>query len=123
MLASLLMAIAIPDAFGERARLFAGGYVALQWAATRSSCWRRRPRPACAPRGCGSWIGSLWVGLLWIAGAIVPDEGARMAIWVAALVLDYGGPLAASGRPGWGAPRRPSGSSSTATSSSASRRS
>src|ERR671934_425834 len=30
MLASLLMAIAIPDAFGERALLFAGSYVAIQ---------------------------------------------------------------------------------------------
>src|SRR5437762_3311661 len=29
MLASLLMAIAIPDAFGERAALFAGSYVAI----------------------------------------------------------------------------------------------
>ena len=30
MLASLLMAVAIPDAFGERALLFAGSYVAIQ---------------------------------------------------------------------------------------------
>ena len=30
MLASLLMAIAIPDAFGDRALLFAGSYVAIQ---------------------------------------------------------------------------------------------
>ncbi len=30
MFASLLMAVAIPDAFGERALLFAGAYVAIQ---------------------------------------------------------------------------------------------
>ena len=30
MLASLLMAVAIPEAFGERALLFAGSYVAIQ---------------------------------------------------------------------------------------------
>src|SRR6187200_3327165 len=30
MLASMLMAIAIPDAFGERALMFAGSYVAIQ---------------------------------------------------------------------------------------------
>ena len=48
------------------------------------------------------WIGSLWVGLIWIAGAIVPDQGARMAIWIAALVLDYGGPLAGFWAPGLG---------------------
>src|SRR5215218_3386113 len=30
MLASLLLAIAIPDAFGDRALLFAGSYVAIQ---------------------------------------------------------------------------------------------
>jgi low temperature requirement protein LtrA len=48
------------------------------------------------------WIGSLWVGAIWIAGALVPDEGARTAIWVAALVLDYGGPLAGFWAPGLG---------------------
>ena len=30
MLASFLMAIAIPEAFGDRALLFAGAYVAIQ---------------------------------------------------------------------------------------------
>ena len=53
MLAAFLMAIAIPDAFGIGRGLFAGGYVALQWSATRSSCWRPTTASPCAPRGCG----------------------------------------------------------------------
>ena len=44
MLASLLMAIAIPDAFGERALMFAGSYVASRWAPPVPHVRRRRPR-------------------------------------------------------------------------------
>ena len=36
MLASFLMAVAIPEAFGERALLFAGAYVAIQVGRHRS---------------------------------------------------------------------------------------
>jgi len=37
---------------------------------------------------------------IWITGAIAPDEGARALIWGAALILDYGGPLAGFCAPG-----------------------
>ena len=93
MLSSLTMAIAIPTAFGDRALAFALGYTSLQvvrnafvvWATDRGSQLHE------AFLRISAW--SVVVGVLWIAGALAPD-GARAAIWVAALVIDYAGPAA-----------------------------
>jgi low temperature requirement protein LtrA len=102
MLAAFLMAIAIPDAFGSRAPLFVGGYVALQIVRNTFVVLKTDGNEPMHRSWVRMWIGSLWVGAIWIAGALVPDEGARGAIWVAALVLDYGGPLAGFWAPGLG---------------------
>ena len=100
MFASLLMSIAIPEAFGERALLFAGSYVAIQvgrqtfltfYAATRGSLERARAARIL-----------IWFcvsGTLWIAGALA-DGPARTALWVTALLIDYGGPLVTFNVPG-----------------------
>jgi low temperature requirement protein LtrA len=93
MLASMLMAIAIPEAFGDRAMLFAASYVAIQVgrhtfltfvAAPRGTLERRRAEPILI------WFCAS--GVLWIAGAIATGP-ARTALWLAALAIDYGGPL------------------------------
>jgi low temperature requirement protein LtrA len=93
MLASLLMAIAIPKAFGDRALLFAGSYVAIQVgrhlfltfvAAEPGSIERLRAGRIL------TWF--VAAGALWIAGAVA-DGPARTALWLAALAIDYGGPL------------------------------
>jgi len=93
MLASLLMAIAIPDAFGDRALLFAGAYVAMQVgrhlfltfvAAERGTMERERAGRILV------WF--LAAGVLWVAGAIADGE-LRTALWLVALALDYGAPL------------------------------
>jgi low temperature requirement protein LtrA len=102
MLAAFVMAIAIPDAFGDRAALFAGGYVGLQWVRNTFVVLHADRDEPMRMSWLRMWIGSLWVGMLWIVGAIVPDEGARTTIWAAALILDYGGPLAGFWAPGLG---------------------
>jgi low temperature requirement protein LtrA len=102
MLAAFLMAIAIPDAFGSRALLFAGGYVALQVVRNTFVVLKTDDSEPMHRSWVRMWIGSLWVGAIWITGALVPDEGARATIWIAALVLDYGGPLAGFWAPGLG---------------------
>jgi low temperature requirement protein LtrA len=93
MLASLLMAVAIPEAFGDRALLFAGSYVAIQVgrhtfltfaAAERGTIERERAGRILA------WF--VAAGVLWIAGALV-DGPARIALWLAALAIDYGAPF------------------------------
>jgi low temperature requirement protein LtrA len=100
MLASLLMAIAIPEAFGDKALLFAGSYVAIQVgrhlflafvAADRGTVERERAERIL------TWF--IAAGVLWIAGALADGAG-RTVLWVTALALDYGAPLVTFWVPG-----------------------
>jgi low temperature requirement protein LtrA len=93
MLASLLMAIAIPEAFAGRALLFVGSYVAIQVgrhafltfaAADRGTLERER-----AGRILAWFVGA---GVLWIAGGLA-DGTTRTVLWLTALALDYAAPL------------------------------
>jgi low temperature requirement protein LtrA len=102
MLASFLMAIAIPDAFGDKALLFAASYVAIQIgrhsfltfvAAERGTIERERAGRILA------WFAA--AGVLWIAGAFA-DGSSRTVLWLAALAVDYGAPLVT-----YWLPRRP----------------
>jgi low temperature requirement protein LtrA len=93
MLASLCGAIAIPDAFDDRAGLFVAGYVGLQ--VVRNGFMvlaTQRSDPLHAPL-VRIFVWSAWVSVIWLAGALVEGE-ARIAVWIVALVLDYAGPLA-----------------------------
>jgi low temperature requirement protein LtrA len=100
MLASLVMAIAIPQAFGEHALLFAGSYVAIQ-VGRHTFLTFAAAEPGTIERERAGRI-LMWfvaAGVLWIAGALV-DEPARVAFWLVALALDYGGPLVTFRVPG-----------------------
>jgi low temperature requirement protein LtrA len=102
MLASLLMAIAIPEAFGDRALLFAGSYVAIQvgrhafltFVAAEAGTIERERAGRILTWFCAA-------GALWVAGAFA-EGPARTLLWLAALALDYGAPIALF----W-VPRRP----------------
>lgn len=100
MLASLLMAVAIPQAFRSEALLFAGAYVVIQVgrtaflafaAADARSAERRR-----AARILAWFIAS---GVPWILGAILGGS-ARTVLWIVALVIDYVAPLMTYNAPG-----------------------
>ncbi|MBN8867664.1 MAG: low temperature requirement protein A [Solirubrobacterales bacterium] len=93
MMASLLMAIAIPEAFGDRGLLFASAYVFIQVfrhafmtfvAADRGTVERRRAAHILTWFCAG--------GVFWIAGGIAEGD-ARILLWLVALAIDYGGPL------------------------------
>jgi low temperature requirement protein LtrA len=108
MLASLLMAVAIPQAFGEHALLFAGSYVGIQVgrhafltfvAAERGTIERERAGRIL------TWF--VAAGALWLAGGVV-DAPARAALWLGALAIDYSAPLVL-----YWVPRRPRLASST----------
>jgi low temperature requirement protein LtrA len=92
MLASLLMAVAIPEAFGEDALLFAGSYVAIQVGRhaflTFAAAGPGTPERMRAGRILTWFVAA---GVLWIAGGIA-DGPARTALWLAALAVDYGAP-------------------------------
>ncbi len=100
MLASLLMAVAIPDAFGDRALLFAGSYVAIQVGrhlfltfvvADAGTIERTRSGHILA------WF--VAAGLLWLVGGFAGGS-ARTVLWLAALAIDYVAPLAVYWLPG-----------------------
>jgi low temperature requirement protein LtrA len=100
MLASLLMAAALPDAFAGEAGLFVGSYLAIQVGRhtflTFAAAERRTLERARAGRILVWFVGA---GVFWVAGAIA-DGPARTVLWLVALAIDYGAPLALYRVPG-----------------------
>jgi low temperature requirement protein LtrA len=101
MMASLLMAVAIPQGFDDYALLFACAYSGLQ-------IGRNSFVVAVTPRGefnqnfrqILTW--SLLSAPLWVAGGIVDSEALRWVLWLCALGLDLAAPLATYWVPGVG---------------------
>jgi low temperature requirement protein LtrA len=105
MLASLLMAVAIPEAFGERGIMFALAYVAIQLGRTgfgvvvlNRSLGKSDPTSRTYQR-IAAWFAV--PSALWIAGGLLDGE-VRYALWVIALALEYAGPVARYWTPGLG---------------------
>src|SRR5689334_20265726 len=91
MFASLLMAAALPEAFGAHGLLFAGSYVALQ-------VGRNAAVVGLLPRGhplrdvfarVTAW--SVASGTLWLAGGALAGDR-RLIVWVAALAVELTAP-------------------------------
>ena len=101
MLASLLMAVAIPQGFSDYALLFACAYSGLQ-------IGRNTFVVAVTPRGdfnqnfrqILAW--SLLSAPLWVAGGVVDSEALRWVLWLCALGLDLAAPLLTYWVPGAG---------------------
>ncbi|HEU0163643.1 MAG TPA: low temperature requirement protein A [Thermomicrobiales bacterium] len=100
MLLSLLMAVALPHAFGDRATLFAVAYVAIQVgrhgfltfvAAGPASIERERAGRILA------WF--VVAGIFWIGGSFA-DGWTQIWLWIIAVAIDYGAPLATFWLPG-----------------------
>ena len=101
-LASLLMAAAVPEAFGRHAGLFAGTYVVLQVGRNVAGALllaRDHPLRAVFERIV---VWSLAAGALWIAGAFL-DGDARLLLWIPALAIELVAPLVGYRTPGRGA--------------------
>ncbi len=93
MLATLVMAVAIPDAFGSKGLLFACSYVAIQ-VGRHVFLTFASARPGTIERERAEAI-LIWfavAGAFWIGGALVEDE-ARVALWLVALAVDYVAPV------------------------------
>ncbi len=107
MLASLLMAIAIPEAFGDKALLFAGSYVAIQVGRTAFLAFAGAYPGTLERRRAGQIL--IWFvasGLFWIAGALA-EGSTRTLLWLIALAIDYGAPMVTYWVP-WSGRVRPS---------------
>jgi len=100
MLATLLMAIAIPRAFGDEALLFVCSYVAIQ-VGRHAFLTFVAAGPATIERQRAARI-LVWfvaAGALWIAGGLA-HGATRTAFWLLALAVDYGAPLVTFWLPG-----------------------
>lgn len=104
MLASLVMAAALPEAFARDSRhalAFVVTYCLLQIGRTLFVAWAMRARPS----GWRNMVRiACWFGAsmpLWLAGALVALP-LRLALWGVALAIEYGGPLAFFRVPGMG---------------------
>ena len=100
MFASLLMSVAIPDAFDGRAWLFVTGYLLLQIGRSAFLIVALRGR-ALSEHFVNVLVWELLAGVLWVAGAIV-DADARLVLWGLAVVVTYGGAWAVHWLPGRG---------------------
>src|SRR5918998_2439350 len=96
MLASLVMSVAIPEAFGKRGLMFALAYVAIQVGRTafvfvtlNRSLGPSHPLSRTFQRIL-AWF--LMPAVLWIIGGLLEGE-ARYALWLLALAVDYSGPV------------------------------
>lgn len=100
MLLSLVMAVAIPDAFGSGALVFAVSYTLLQ--IVRSAFMVAALAPGEMSRNYVQLLTwSAIAGIAWIAGALVDPE-LRLFIWSGAVVLDYAAPMHGFALPGMG---------------------
>ena len=78
-LASLCGAIAIPEAFGDRAGLFVVGYVGIQLVRNAFMVLAtQRGDPLHTPL-VRIFVWSAWVSIIWLAGALVEGD-ARIAV-------------------------------------------
>ena len=100
MACAILMAVAIPCAFGNRAALFVGAYVvmALLRAGYMALLFRDQRMGRNYAQLC---VWSAFSGLFWIAGALVPEH--RLTLWIIAVLIDYGAPYLGFWLPGSGA--------------------
>jgi low temperature requirement protein LtrA len=100
MLASLIMAVALPDAFGAEAGLFVGAYLTIQIGRHAFMTFAAAgPGTIERARAARILVWFVAAGVFWVAGAVA-DGTARTFLWIVALAIDYGGPLALFWVPG-----------------------
>lgn len=103
MLGGLVMASSIGSSFAERAPMFAGAYVAVQVGRSAFAAWAMRRASPVNSRGMVRI--TLWFAAtapLWLGGAIQPDPDLRLALWAAALAIEYAGTVVRFSVPGLG---------------------
>ncbi|WP_109123665.1 low temperature requirement protein A [Dyella sp. C11] len=103
MLGGLLLSTALPEAFGERGKVFAIAYVGMQVGRSMFMVWALRHASQSAR--FNFYRITLWLavtGVLWIVGAFFAQGEMRLAWWVTALLIEYLGPAAYFYVPGLG---------------------
>lgn len=105
MLAGLVLAASIPEAFHAKGISFAAAHVFMQVGRSAFMIWALRKANGDNRRNfqrITCWLGL--AGLFWLAGALVEGQ-ARLGIWGFALALEYAGPSLGFATPGLGRSR------------------
>ncbi|PVX85642.1 low temperature requirement protein A [Paraburkholderia unamae] len=104
MLAGLVMAAAIPGAFGKRGLIFAFAYVAIQVGRTAYIVFELGKNHALAAnyRRMLGWV--VIAAVFWIAGAFA-EGWPRAALWAIAVLCEYVSPMFGFALPGLGLSR------------------
>lgn len=101
MLGGLVMAAALPEAFGSRGLVFAAAYAAMQVGRSLFCRWQLRGGHPLAANYSRILAWSCWSAVFWIAGGLL--EGApRMALWMVAIASEYIAPMFRYPVPGLG---------------------
>jgi len=101
MLLGLLLASAIPEAFGEKALLFASCLTAMRVGqALFGVVVFRGPRPDNSLNFVRIAIWATTTGAIWIVGALVPEH--QLLIWAGAMLVELAGPRSRFWVPGLG---------------------
>jgi low temperature requirement protein LtrA len=102
MFLALLLACAVPNAFGARGIAFAGAYVAMQLGRSLFMLWAVRRYDTINYRNIARI--SIWLtasGVFWLAGGLYP-EPIRTLLWLIALAVDFASPALGFFVPGLG---------------------
>ncbi|MEQ1495610.1 MAG: low temperature requirement protein A [Novosphingobium sp.] len=94
MLASLVMAVALPRAFEDHALIFVFAYIAIQLGRTlfmTAILWKPSHRNGRSMLRIAVWFAVSAVA--WVGGALA-DPAGRLAFWALAIGIEYYGPLA-----------------------------
>jgi low temperature requirement protein LtrA len=101
MVASLIMAVALPEAFGDRGLLFAIPFVALQVSRFAFAVIGTRDEPGLHRNFQRILAWRVAAGLLWLAGGLA-GAALRPIFWVTAVAVDSSGPAFGFPTPGLG---------------------
>ncbi len=101
MVATLIMAVALPEAFGDRGLMFAVAFATLQVGRTAFAVIGLRDRPGLHRNFQRILEWRAVSGLLWLAGGLAIGP-ARTTFWVAAVAMDSLGPVLGFVAPGLG---------------------
>ena len=101
MVATLIVAVALPEAFGERGLVFAVAFVAMQVGRTAFAVVGTRQDPGLHRNFQRILAWKAASGLLWLAGGLMSGPP-RTICWVAAVTMDSLGPAFGFVTPGLG---------------------
>ena len=101
-LLALLMACAVPTAFGDKGLIFALCYAAMQVGRTAYVCWTLGAGHPMADnyRRMFGWLGIS--AAFWIAGGLSEQHTVRMLLWLVAIACEYFSPMIGFAFPGLG---------------------